>query len=558
MSEITGILSKDKSEIENFVNNKSEGEIIVAKNNLAIRIRGLKNKTYFYKTYGNRGWISLGTGLIEKYNKFKIMNAELWDETYSSGHFPKAGHFLFITWDENKLKIKNDSLGVRDLYYYKKNDILLFSSKVNEIVKFFSDLTIDFEAIGGDYILGERLSYKTEIKEIKKIGPDTIAEFTQNRILISKQYTLLDRDKSLYGNISEYFKQLFTISDDYKISLGLSGGVDSRILLAYLLRNKINFTTHSFGLTNDKDNIVARQMADKIGFENHIYNTFDSSKIISMFANFLSFNPFNTGLDRVPYYYDLSDFGSKDYVFIDGQFGEFIRNELYKKVRILETIRRLNDKNLLKIMKHSIPPIFSGEILNIMQRGAEIQIAESISDYRQKYAEFMNFSDYLALLYHFPNKMARDQARIDEYCLSMMPFAQSILIRSILYPHRKIFNEKIIEHISPHLKHYPLVKNNKFYPYNRYMKIFMIGKEKFIGRTNGNSHIYDSTFYSDKLKEYILDETNSSKFENSFVFNVRFVKDTVNAFYLKKETTSLTALKYFLSFYMVPQIKKLL
>lgn len=299
-------------------------------------------------------------------------------------------------------------------------------------------------------------------------------------------------------------------------------------------------------------------MADKIGFENHIYNTFDSSKIISMFANFLSFNPFNTGLDRVPYYYDLSDFGSKDYVFIDGQFGEFIRNELYKKVRILEMLRRLNDKNLLKVMKHSIPSIFSGEILNMMQRGAEIQIAESLSDYRQKYAEFMNFSDYLALLYHFPNKMARDQARIDEYCLSMMPFAQSILIRSILYPHRKIFNKKIIEHISPPLKHYPLVKNNKFYPYNRYMKIFMIGKEKFIGRTNGNSHIYDSTFLSNKLKEYILDETNSSKFENSFVFNVRFVKDTVNAFYLKKETTSLTALKYFLSFYMVPQIKKLL
>ncbi|RKX72112.1 hypothetical protein DRP43_01505, partial [candidate division TA06 bacterium] len=328
--------------------------------------------------------------------------------------------------------------------------------------------------------------------------------------------------------------------------------------LAYLLRNKINFTTHSFGLTNDKDNIVARQMADKIGFENYIYSTFDTSKIVSMFENFLSFNPFNIGLDRVPYYYDLSDFGNKDYIFIDGQFGEFLRNELYKKVRILKMLRRLNNENLLNIMKHGIPPIFSDEILNTMRRGTEIQIAESLSDYRQKYAEFMNFSDYLALLYHFPNKMARDQARIDKYCLSIMPFAQSILIRSILYPHRRNYSEKIIEHIFPPLKHYPLVKNNKFYPYNRYIKRVITGKEKFIGRKNENSHIYDSTFYSDRLKEYILDETSSSKFLNSSVFNVKFVKDTVNKFYLKREKSYLTALRYFLSFYMVPQINKLI
>ncbi len=557
MSKLTGIFSKNKSEINKFINNDIKKDTIVANNSLAIKIKGLKNKTYYYKTYKDRGWISLGVGLMKKGGKFRIMDKDLWESLYFSGGIPSAGHFMFLEWDKNAIKVRNDSLGVRDLYFYKDNKKVIFSTKIDEIVKLISNLTVDFEIISGDYILSERLVHKTEIKEIKRIGPDTVTVFTPDKIEVLKLYTFLSKKEKRYENISEYFREFLAISNDYKISLGLSGGIDSRILLAYLLRYSMNFTTHSFGLKDDKDNIISKVMANRIGFDNKLYNKFDPAKTVSIFKNFLSFNPFNIGLERIPYYYELSDFGNKNYIFVDGQFGEFFRGVFYKKLKILERLHQLNEENLLNMLRKDIPPIFSPAILEIMQKGARIQVEEVLSDYRRKYRKSMNFADYLALIHHFPNKMARDQARIDRYCLSIMPFAQTELIKSILYPHRRTFSEKIIEYIFPALKHYPFVKNNKLYPYNRYMREIVLIKEKF-QKKNSKPGLYDAVFYSDDLKEYIFDEINSHKFKNSSMFNMKFVNDTVNGFYRKEEKNHLLALKYFLSFYMVPQINKLI
>lgn len=556
MSKLTGIFSKNRSEINKFVNNDIKKDTTVSNKNLVIKIKGLKNETYFYKTYKDKGWISLGVGLIKKGGKFKIMDNDLWESAYLSGDLPVNGHFLFVKWNINSIEICTDPLGIRDMYYYKDNEKILFSTKMDYLVNLIPNLHIDFKTIGGDYLLGRKLIFKTEIEEIHRIGPDTSALFSLNKIKLNRRNTFLNNNVP-NNNISKYFKSILSITEDYNISLGLSGGVDSRILLSYLLRYYTNFTTHSFGSMQDKDNILANTMSNNIGFRNTLYSEYDKKNIINNIRDFLSFNPFNLGIDRIPFCYYFSELRKNNHILADGQFGEFMRKDPYRILKPLNILFHINRSIVFKLLRRDIPPIFTPFIFDEMEKGALEQVEIAISHYIDSYKRAIHFKDYIALLYNFPNLTGRDQSRIDEYCISTMPFAQTDLIKDLIYPHRRIINENLIKTVYPQLSHYPFVKNNKYYPFNHYKNRFAKVREKLCNEKNENS-IYKFIYFIDNFKEYIFDELNSHKFKNNSILNKDFITNSIVDFYKSGGKRNINVLRYFLSFYMVPQINKLI
>ncbi|NIA23813.1 MAG: hypothetical protein GWP03_06630 [Proteobacteria bacterium] len=322
MPELTGIFSNNPHLIDVFT---SKHDTIIKNNTIAISSQDEGVGTYFSGIYNEGFWLAIGVGIKKESGHFKIMEKADWELAYKTGVIPENGHFIFIKYDNRKLEIANDPFGIRDLFYTWENDTILFSTKIESLVDYKEDAKINFNAISTDFLFSERFTYDSELKGISRLGPDARAVFYPDKLTLKRNDTFLN-PLNENKNIDDYFNNILSISTSKPLSLGLSGGVDSRILLAYMLANGVNFTTHSFGSREDPDNIAAKEMANSLKFENKVFDEYDRYKIIDYLREFLNYNPFNRGIERVPYYYFYKKQGENNTI-IDGAFGEFARRD---------------------------------------------------------------------------------------------------------------------------------------------------------------------------------------------------------------------------------------
>ncbi|NIA23814.1 MAG: hypothetical protein GWP03_06635 [Proteobacteria bacterium] len=234
---------------------------------------------------------------------------------------------------------------------------------------------------------------------------------------------------------------------------------------------------------------------------------------------------------------------------------EEIIRDYYKKLLYLDKISRLNPISIYKTLKTSVPPIFNDNILPDMEISAKEQIEKIYSSYK-KYKYVLSIDDFVALKYHFPNKMGRDQARIDKYCISFMPFAQSELIRTLLFPKRKTVDENVIRYLYKPLSKFPFVKNGKLYPFNKKMRYLIKLREKLFKKQRQEPS-ENTILLSREVKNYIFDEISSIKFKNNNILNKKLIETSINEFY-KGDYSKKSILSSFLSFYIPERINKLL
>ena len=161
----------------------------------------------------------------------------------------------------------------RFIYSNQKNKII-FSTELSWITKFTNTPTINLKAFGSRWLTFNQLSHECLINGIEKLAPGGKIEIGINKITGKNKNWIPEKITSE----SESFKNvllpfLFPKSvSNFPITLGLSGGLDSRTLLAlaYSERNNFlrkNLIIHSFGEKNDRDLVVAGEICKKIGIE---------------------------------------------------------------------------------------------------------------------------------------------------------------------------------------------------------------------------------------------------------------------------------------------------
>lgn len=192
------------------------------------------------------------------------------------------GMFAFALYDEIKQKmfLFRDRFGIKPLYYYINDGVLIFASEIRAIIASkLTSKTIDFSAFSDYFVYRYIPSPKTIWNDIKKIPPAHYLEIdTQSLTSTIHEYWQLFSDDNTV-NTKELIKEVNAIlinsvsehlRADVPIGSFLSGGYDSSALAMYMKQLGCTPETFSIGFSNwDKsEHLFAKIVADYLEIPN--------------------------------------------------------------------------------------------------------------------------------------------------------------------------------------------------------------------------------------------------------------------------------------------------
>jgi hypothetical protein len=558
MSWIFGCLSENLSE-DDLLNLRAVHSDLIQffkTNSLYLAIGGNNNTTFTSKDLkqinsDSQGWVVSGVGLISEESNHKIMSSKDWANRLESGSFDPSkinGHFIVIIWDNDKsIRIYNDLIGFRTIYLFKQNNRIIFSTEFAWLTKLIKNPAINLKAFGSRWLTFNQLSHECLINGIEKLAPDGKLEIGINKI-IRKSNNWIPRKVDA---ASESFTKcltpfLFPKSEyDSQISLGLSGGLDSRTLLALILSEKNrkvkkNVTVHSFGEKNDHDLVVAGEICKKIGVEHTLlsaelmYNERFISRLSDYSNDTLLIEPVSSFIKNACF--DDDYFTNK--IVIDGANGEIARRQFYNRLYLKGKLdlKNRNTKNILRHLRISRADIFNPEAMKEMDDGCLDDVRnlfEVIPDIEIIGIE--KFIDLIAIKFRFPNYFGPEQSRLDKKIISYMPFSQTSVLDRVFYlpsslkKNSRLFY-KLIEENKPILKNFPLVKNGITYPYGlSSLSAFIYTKIK--RRIAETSAIDPTSIFYQSIKDYVNEIFLSVEVQNFSLYDHVKIKKMVDTYY---------------------------
>ncbi len=230
--------------------------------------------------------ISAGTPIYKGQNYNSSLKMLLKD--YMSGSIDYnqlIGQYTILFCYGNTIDILQDPLGCKHIFTDKNHNYL--SSHMLPICKCLDNIHINRKAFYEKLLTGIIMPPNTMFEEINQIDKCIATQIMNENIGIkytqsSGLYDTESRKKSEKQCMSE---QIDTLRDYFAllnnsgkngIDIGLSGGYDSRLLLACLNRfnkNKIHLHSHSTENVHQNDLKIASQMADYMGVPCHTVAT---------------------------------------------------------------------------------------------------------------------------------------------------------------------------------------------------------------------------------------------------------------------------------------------
>ncbi|MDD3804419.1 MAG: asparagine synthase-related protein, partial [bacterium] len=238
--------------------------------------------------------------------------------------------------------------------------------------------------------------------------------------------------------VSDLSATVSRLAQGKTISLGLSGGVDSRILLNVLLKSNVKFTAHTFGFGYEDDVKLAEQLSCALGIKNRRYHALPENKS-AFIRDFLSHSPFAVSLHRTLLLNAFSLFSENQCV-IDGTSGEFFRGHYFRRWKLARRFG-LGDSMVFEAVSTPLPEFFNRDFASMCKDEAKINFIEFIREFRDQRV-FEKDYDMAYVKYYNPNYRAREQSRMDESVVSFLPFHQSNLIYSFIRKGKNYFDFK--------------------------------------------------------------------------------------------------------------------
>lgn len=551
MSWFFGIISRENLNKQNLPTAHTLSVIPLNGRVLTFASGGNETTLFHSSTANSLKWAVSGVGINNKYSSYKLMDQNDWDLwTASENHSNQPdGHFAAITKNNNLIALKTDKLGLRDIYLYHDKDKIVFSTHIDLLSKYIP-LQIDFSQFGGRWILLNQLSVKSIFKNVIRItaGAQAGIDLNSFEIKISKEDWLpgfVKRDTAK-DEICKIIESLisFPIESGMNISLSLSGGLDSRIILAYLLRlSKTRWNTHTFGDPMHPDSLIAKSLAANFNFSHesvfrpNVNNyTIDD---LGRFSASMNLNTPATACLQMDNYFKIKN---KHEIIIDGGFGEILRREFLNKLlwRCKGDLMKGNSEKILPFMKLFRADIFNEDIVFQMETGALQQLSELLTSLPSlNDIEIEDWLDLFSIKTRLPNYYGPDQTRLDGIHVDFMPFAQLSFLSTLFslpikYRRNGKLSKENIRKIGHKTAKTPLAKGNTIIPF--FMNSFQSRAWSLLQR-KFNNNLYKDTYSADMLiylKEYILDIVNSKTIRENSLFNYRKVKNIADGFYSGK------------------------
>ncbi len=200
------------------------------------------------------------------------------------------GMFAFVIYDIKKqvIYMLRDRAGVKPLYYFKKNDCIVFASELKSIYTYpVFEKIINEHAVSLFFKYGYIRAPHTIFKDTFKVHPGHYIkiDLSSQKVEDVKYYDVLDfynkpKLKISEEEATEEVERLFTSAFQYRmvsdvpVGVFLSGGYDSSVVAAVLQKNNTQrIKTFTIGFNEEKYNEAphAKIMAAHIGTDHHEY-----------------------------------------------------------------------------------------------------------------------------------------------------------------------------------------------------------------------------------------------------------------------------------------------
>ncbi len=198
------------------------------------------------------------------------------------------GMFGLTIYDkkEDILYLARDRAGIKPLYYYKKDNQIIFSSEIKSILVHDIDKMLDYEALSSYIDLMFAPSPFTPFKYIRKVESGTYLKIINGSIekcSYASEATSVVKQENIYEEIEKLLldSAKLEVRADVEIGSFLSGGVDSTAVSVFaskFIEDKdfYAFHTHWSGAKEKIDeSVYARQVADQYNMsyiEQEVFN----------------------------------------------------------------------------------------------------------------------------------------------------------------------------------------------------------------------------------------------------------------------------------------------
>ena len=493
----------------------------------------------------DHGWTVVGTGLSRSGSNYRIMDSNDWKKYLfkkDSVQYKINGHYTLLKWNGTNLKIETDCLGLREIYLYFSDKFLLFSTRIDWIGKIVK-AEFDIKHLGSAWLLSSQISNDSFLKDVVRITK--CKECTIDRK--SYKLKLWDEvfDPKIKSTPDEFYIELETmINSLYESSesfdLSLSGGLDSRLLLSYLLKiNRQRIKTHTFGNPKHPDNKIAHNISEKLNFKHrNIYSTPElCDNLIVEIEEFILQKRLTNPITE---YLNLRFYKSfePDTVMIDGGFGELWRNEsLYRlKTTDKNAVISKNINSLFRLLYLNRADIFKEDVILEMTGHIKNQIEDLFSGIiSYDVLGLNNIIDILLFNIKMPNFISPEQTRIDNYAICVMPFVQPSILSLFLGLDDKLkingnLFRRIIKKNCHELKNFKLVKGNVIRSYHSgSMKTRIVNRLK--SRLGLAYNEQDKLKLLYLLRDYANDLMNSQSVKEYHLYDYKKIRTLLENFY---------------------------
>jgi len=531
--------------------------------NLILHAGGNKQTTFFKSNSLGSCWAIVGVGLRILDDECVVLNENDYNSILNSPQIvfnPINGHYVAVKYSDNELEFFTDDLGLREINIVKTVHGYGFTTRIDWL-KYFIKSEIELKEFGSRWLLQNQISRKSIIKGVHRLVSSNA--MIQNGELKVEQHTWQpDFDVELSKvKFDDILKSLLMIKEK-KVSLSLSGGLDSRLLLSYLFnKNSGHWETHTFGDPNHPDSKIASEMLSSLGRKNEIIDGElpSTDKLIEILKNYsiqtMVTNPVSSILN-LRFYSRLTD-GNR--IIIDGGFGEIWRRAFANRLLILgkNTLLRKDLKAIANLLRYNRANIFSEEALIEFNLG----ISEQLDDLFDEFPDINqirpeHWIDLLSIRTRLANYYAPEQTRVDQYVISFMPFVQKDILKLLFDADEKVklndkfFKQFIKQNVSV-LTKYPLVKGKITHSFN---------VSSLSSRLQSRIKNKLGIFYKDKhqinflnsMREFIGDIINSSDVRSYEYYDSKKLNTIANKF-LSSGGKYNKELDWFLSFELFRQ-----
>lgn len=490
------------------------------------------------------------------------------------------GFFNIIIIKEKEIRVYNDYAGMKKYFWYASKDVLCITNSLN-LLRGIINFELDEFQIPVYILMEHFINGKTMFRNVSFSMPSTELRIFKKNIKKTRYWNeeyLIKRTnkKTDFNDFAYKFNKLIKEYIDYfqpvHSALTLTGGNDSRMILASLLNIGHKSETFTFGIPDSFDGVVSKEISESFGLNHDIYpfDIIDSDWFSGLSERIVESGNSLINIHRAHRYFAV-DCEKKKYPGVNMIFGGFMGGDFIKGIALDDYITpklfrywfypKKHRKDSIKKILSEKYYIFNDDIINSLFeyfselryfKNKDLKINELFLNFdmispihdAQDPNIFMNFVDYVVCIF------------IDvDYWELLFDTKHNLLYRNHLSrnPLRRIKDPelscKIINILYPELVNFMFSKNyspqeylnNKFYFlitkkyrdsfWKKYPSSFELGewmKEYSEKEYENLNEVFYKYFDVDKLKNNLKnnkhgrDENYWHKFTNMLNLNKNF------------------------------------